>query len=488
MIDLSVIVASYETRGRLLDCIESVLSAARALREAEVEVIVVDNGSRDGSALAISERHPGVRLLARLRNTGFAAAMNAGIRAARGRHLLLLNSDVEVKAALLGGALRLLDGDGSISLLAPALRHGDGRLQRSLHAPPDWHSECLPLPSRWRAEERRRVAAARPADVCDVEAVRGAALFLPATVAEKVGVLDERFFFFLEETEFCTRIRRAGGRVVFAPGLEARHHLGESSKRRAPLETRIEYHRSLYRFLRREHGPGLAGVARGVRCVRALLTCTLNLPAAALSGRARARCAERFGLALWHLRGCPDAPGLAACLASRPLETDATDPVGAGDRKEAYGMTSTDPRRDSIGALLDRLPASRVLVVGDLMLDEYRSGDVERVSPEAPVPVVEVTRTRCAPGGAGNVALGVRALGAHCRLVATLGTDPEGDRTAGLLAEAGFDAGDVLRSSGPGHAAQAARRGARSAARPPRPGGNGALRRRSARPHRAACT
>lgn len=321
MIDATVIIASFDTRTLLLDCLADVARAQEALPSRTLEVVVVDNGSSDGSAAAVRAAFPDVLLLAGVRNRGFAAAMNRGLRAAKGRTAILLNSDVSVDAALIDGGLRRLDQHPDIGVLGPRLLHVDGRPQRSVHRPPSWRTEFLPLDWIDRITERlgRRdahesSAAGLPSQEIDVDAVRGAVLFLRTSMLEKVGDLNESFFFFLEETEYCARARRAGFRVVWAPALTAIHQLGASSKRRAPAATRIEYHRSLYRFLEAERGRSLAIAARVNRALRTSVGLLGTLPTLPFSTRARGRFSQRTALLLWHLRGCPDQPGLAEML------------------------------------------------------------------------------------------------------------------------------------------------------------------------------
>ena len=157
----------------------------------------------------------------------------------------------------------------------------------------------------------------------EVEAVRGAVFFVRGELFEKVGLLDESFFFFLEETDYCRRVREAGYRVYYCADVFATHQLGASSKRRAPLATRIEYHRSLYRYLARPRGAWVARLARAGRMLRSafsifglalvvpFVSCFPRSPQAA---RMRARLAERSGLLLWHLRGCPLEPTFADAM------------------------------------------------------------------------------------------------------------------------------------------------------------------------------
>lgn len=320
--DLSIVIASYETPELLSACLDSVARAQRARPKRSLEVIVVDNGSRDDSVARARASDAAPRVLAFARNRGFAAAMNAGVRLASGRTVLLLNSDVELDAALLDGAMALLDAEPRIGLLGPALVHPDGRAQRSVHVLPGLDSELLGERFARRLRRVEREHPGPPRGWREVEAVRGAVLFVRRELFEKLGPLDEGFFFFLEETDLCARARAAGHAVAFVPSLSARHRLGASSKRRQPTATRIEYLRSLDRALRRHRGPIVAATVRGLRAMRAGVGVLVGLAPALISPRARARVRGRAGLLLWHLRGRPVEPSLAAALRATPRVRD----------------------------------------------------------------------------------------------------------------------------------------------------------------------
>ena len=309
MKDLTILIPSFDTRALLASCLSSVEAAISETPELDVEVLVVDNGSRDGSVAAIRDRFPAVRWVALSRNLGFARAINRGLALCRGRIVLLLNSDVEIEYSLLRGGMALLDERSEIGVLGPCLRHPNGRPQSSVHPLPSLATELLP-DFLLRLVRPQGFASAAGKDVCEVEAVRGAAFFLRASLIEKLGHLDERYFFFLEETDYCRRVREAGHTVVFAPMLSATHRQGGSSKRRLPLATRIEFHRSLYRYLAARHGTATARLARGSRIFRgSVLLVALGLSSPFLPS-SRRKLPERFGLWWWHLRGCPDRPTL----------------------------------------------------------------------------------------------------------------------------------------------------------------------------------
>ncbi len=322
-VDLSIVIASHGTAGLLAACLASIEQARDASPAIELETIVVDNASPDDSVACARSSCLAPRVLAYARNRGFAAAVNAGVAFARGRYVLLLNSDVEVPLRLLADAVALLDEELRIGVLGPALVHPDGRPQRSVHVLPGLDSELLGEGMARRLRRRERDHAGPPVAWRDVEAVRGAVFFVRKELFEKVGSLDEGFFFFLEETDFCARVRGAGHAVAWVPGWRVPHRLGASSKRRAPLATRIEYLRSLDRALRQHRGPTVARAVALVRFLRAVAGLVVAALPSLFSVAARARNAERLGLVLWHLRGRPPEPSLADALASASSDEDA---------------------------------------------------------------------------------------------------------------------------------------------------------------------
>lgn len=310
MIDVSVVVVTWNTRELTLDCLASVTAALAP--PTTTEILVVDNGSSDGTAEAIRERFPTARVIALPANVGFAAGCNAGLRAIRGRHVLLLNSDARVMPGTLERCVRFLDQHPEVGIVGPQLLHPDGRRQNSIHNFPIVATELLPK-ALFEALFRRRFPSRRwvGEEPLDVEAVTGAAMFARAAAVRDVGPLPEEYFFFLEETEWCRRARKAGWRVVHLPTAFAIHLSGASSKRRDPALTRIEYHRSLYHFFRVNRGTGWMATVLSLRLLKSLFYVVTRAPLALLGGRGLARWAVHRDVLVWHLQGCPRAVGLA---------------------------------------------------------------------------------------------------------------------------------------------------------------------------------
>ncbi len=331
-VDLSIVVVAWNTRELVLECLDRIDQELRCESapsgpnrpdppDRTIEVWLVDNGSQDGTAAAVRERTPWVEVIALPENTGYACGNNAALSRVRGRVVLLLNSDVQVNRAAVLRCLEVLDRTPDAGAVGPCLRHPDGRPQNTIHPFPSFWSELLPTvglellwPTRFPSKRRP------PTEVRAVDAVRGAALFVKRDVLRQVGPLAEDYFFFLEETDWCWRIQRAGWRVLFVPDATVTHGLGASSKQVDPLATRIEYHRSLYRFLCLHRGESTARAVRAIRVAKSLASVALLSLAAPASARARRRLAERLALLRWHFAGCPAEGGLA-----RPTRSPALD-------------------------------------------------------------------------------------------------------------------------------------------------------------------
>jgi hypothetical protein len=123
--------------------------------------------------------------------------------------------------------------------------------------------------------------------------------------------MPEDYFFFLEETDWCFQIRRAGWKVVHLPEPRIVHIHGWSTKKKTPASTRIEYHRSLYHFFRKNRGWPTAAIVVALRFVKTLLHLVVMAPVALFSPRARSRWGQRAQVLAWHLKGCPRGAGLA---------------------------------------------------------------------------------------------------------------------------------------------------------------------------------
>jgi GT2 family glycosyltransferase len=265
---LSIIIVSYNARAHLERCLAALQESPAMVPH---EIVVVDNASSDGSAEA-AQRFAGVRVVAAGANRGFAAANNIGIRASRGECLLLLNSDTVVPAGALDTLVHELERRSDVAVLGPRLVDGEGRPELSfgkMIAP--WNElrqKCLVLfNDRGAPWATARVAALTSRERFP-DWVSGACLLVWRQDAEAVGLLDERYFMYTEDVDFCAAIRARGRRIFFTPAV-AIVHLRGRSRAAAPAATERAYRRSQLAFYQKHH-PAFAPLLRGYLRLRGI--------------------------------------------------------------------------------------------------------------------------------------------------------------------------------------------------------------------------
>jgi N-acetylglucosaminyl-diphospho-decaprenol L-rhamnosyltransferase len=247
----SVLIVSYNTRDLLLESIASVID------EPGVETIVLDNASADGSPEAVAERFPSVHLLRSKTNLGFAGGVDAAAGVARGRALLILNPDARLEPGTLDVLLDFLDRHSRAALVAPALRYPDGRPQAAAFHFPGLVQVVLDLFPVDRAMETRlngraRVKEGRPRRV---DHPLGACMLIRRLAWDDVGPLDDGYFMYLEEIDWCRRARLRGWHIWHHPSAVAVHHGGSSTRQQADAMF-AQLWRSRLRYYQRFHGPG----------------------------------------------------------------------------------------------------------------------------------------------------------------------------------------------------------------------------------------
>lgn len=265
-LDLSVVIVSYNVREHLLACLETVCAGLQAggLRG---EIIVVDNASSDGTVEAVRAAFPGVEVIANRGNRGFAAANNQGIQRARGRVVVLLNPDTRVARDALGRLVRYLDENPAVGVVGPRLVYPDGRTQPSRRRFPTLLTgflESTVVQDYWRDNRvlRRYYVADRSDDETqEVDWLVGACLAVRREAIETAGLLDERFFLYSEEVEWCWRIRRAGWRVVYLPEATVYHHESASAGQE-PASRQIAFDTAKVQLYERLHGRPTAEILR----------------------------------------------------------------------------------------------------------------------------------------------------------------------------------------------------------------------------------
>ena len=255
LIDLSIIIVSWNVRDLLRRCLQSIVAAQGSLR---LDVIVVDGGSVDGSPQMVAQEFPHVHLIACQENVGFPKGNNIGLVQAAGRYILLLNPDTEIVGDALRRLTAFLDSQPDVGVVGPQLLHSDGRVQSSRRRFPTLTTAFLE--STWLqpyapAGVLRRYYALDLPDgaTADVDWVVGAALMTRREVVGQVGEMDEGYFMYSEELDWCRRIKEAGWRVVYLPAAQIVHHEGKSSEQ-AVTARHIYFQRARLRYFRKFHG------------------------------------------------------------------------------------------------------------------------------------------------------------------------------------------------------------------------------------------
>jgi GT2 family glycosyltransferase len=227
MLDVSIVIVNYGTRGMVKQGLKSLRAARIALN---YEIFVVDNGSGDGLPSLVREDFPEVRLIALEKNVGFAAGNNLAIRQAKGRYVFILNPDAMVNPGSIETLAAYMDAHPEIGVLGPKLVRPDGTRQESAHrSPTPWIPVYRRTPlgrlPRGRAAIDRYAMRDETWDAPkEVDWMEGAALFVRRAALDAVGLFDERFFVYFEDADWCRRFWIEGWKVVYLPSAEIIHY------------------------------------------------------------------------------------------------------------------------------------------------------------------------------------------------------------------------------------------------------------------------
>jgi N-acetylglucosaminyl-diphospho-decaprenol L-rhamnosyltransferase len=270
--DVAVSIVNTNNRDLLLACLES-------LRGTDAEIVVLDNASEDGSADAVRERFPDVRVIAQAFRAGFGANHNTVIRATDSRYVYVLNEDTTSSDWGFDRMVAFLDANPRLAALGPRLVYPTGRHQQSAWRFPTPAVSVLGLPSLGRIGVEQSVGNCPR----NVDWAIGAALVLRRQALGEVGLFDEGFFLYSEEVDLCRRLRRAGWRACYFPEVTVVHHESQFSTG-IPARRINELWRSRHRYWRKHHSPAgarLAALATGAQyALRAAAAAPLRRDAA----------------------------------------------------------------------------------------------------------------------------------------------------------------------------------------------------------------
>lgn len=316
----SVVIVNYNTRELLRACLQSVRK-----QNVSVEIIVVDNASKDGSAAMVQQVFPEVTLIANPDNRGFAAANNQGFAIATGEYVLMLNSDTEItNPNSVSRLTEYLETHPEVGIVAPRLRNAESVIQQSAA----WHTPNLltlfleysllnrVLYRLWPTKRYPGKVLLSLEELKSSQTVAdllGACLLFRKALLDELGWLDEQFFIFLEETDFNRRARQAGYELRYWPEVEVMHRWGSSIDTGSSLKSRYGlYYPSLYNYLMKHEGLPYAAIAYAEAVLISGISLVLLLfgwifgSAAALVGRPALRqsvlnqLSVVSGIVAWH--------------------------------------------------------------------------------------------------------------------------------------------------------------------------------------------
>ncbi|MFJ7736030.1 glycosyltransferase family 2 protein [Lysinibacillus sp. NPDC097287] len=249
--DLSIVIVNYNTKKLTIDCIQSVINSKLNF---QYEIFVVDNASSDGSVEQIKKTFPPVYVISNKENVGFSKANNQAIKECNGRYILLLNSDTIVNEDTLDEMIRFMDGETNVGAVGCEVNLPDGTLDKACHRgfpTPEASfyyliglAKKFPNSPKYNSYHKSYM---NMNEVHDIDCLVGAFMMVRREAIEQVGLLDEEFFMYGEDIDWCYRIKESGWRIVYNPTVSITHYKGASSRRK-PYKIVYEFHRAMYLF------------------------------------------------------------------------------------------------------------------------------------------------------------------------------------------------------------------------------------------------
>lgn len=313
MAKVSILIINWNTKELLK---RALVSVRETVNDINWEGIVVDNGSIDGSTELIEAEFKDFKLVKNYKNLGFAKAVNLGIQKAKGDFILLLNSDAALQPNTLKQLLSVIENDSKIGVVGAELVYADQTPQNSVDHIPNLATEVLNksvlkwLFPKWYPGKRSGFT-----EPTVVPSLIGAGMLLRKKTLDEVGLFDERYFFFLEETDWCYQINKKGWKCVYVPGVKILHLQGRSAKK-YPNRSKVEFYRSRYYFFKKNYGFGtclILTIGLIIKILIGWLTCAIaSLFTLFLNKNTRKRFVRYNILLFWHILGCPKKMGLTA--------------------------------------------------------------------------------------------------------------------------------------------------------------------------------
>ena len=253
--DLSICIVTLNTREYLEACLHSLKAQTHRLR---LEVIVVDNGSADGSQEMLGRDFPQVKLIQNQQNRGYTAPMNQALHQGTGRYLAQLNPDTLVHESAFDRLVEYMDAHPEVGICGPKVLNADGTMQKSCRrgesrplAVIGYISGLYRLFPNHRGLNQYHLNYLPEDETNVVDGVAGSCMVIRREVIDQIGYLDEAYFAYQEDADLCFRARQAGWQVVYMPGAQITHFGGRGGSRFQPWRSIYEWHRSYWVYYRK---------------------------------------------------------------------------------------------------------------------------------------------------------------------------------------------------------------------------------------------
>ena len=254
-LDLSICIVTYRARDYLEECLRSIYTLTH---QTHFEIIIVDNGSQDGTVEMVQGAFPEVRLILNEANLGFSYPINQAMRAAHGDAILLLNPDTLIFPQAIDNLFSYLKDHPAVGILGPKVLNPDGSLQtpcrRSEARPWDVISYFLGLAARFPKDKRfsgYTLSYMDEDETHEVQGVSGSCMLIRYDLISQIGYFDEGFFAYQEDADYCLRARKAGWKVVYYPEAKVTHFGGQGGSRVQPYRSIWAWHKSYYLYYRK---------------------------------------------------------------------------------------------------------------------------------------------------------------------------------------------------------------------------------------------
>ncbi len=307
MKDITVVIVNWNTGDLLRNCLNSVYETMKDIR---YEIIVVDNASTDGSVAMLRKEFPTVTIIENRENRGFGAANNQAFAVMKGRYALLLNSDTILTKHAIGELFQFMENHLDTSLACGQLLNEDGSRQNSIANFPTLitllaNTSLLEYLFPKRFPSKRYIHK----NPVEIESAIGACVLVRKKAMDDIGVFDERYFFFFEETDWAYRMRSAGWKIYHVPSAVIYHLQGKSVG--DSIRSRIEFYRSRYQFFKKYRRSiyvyAVYSIIISRLMINSFFTLLGNIVTVFMKRNLRRKWKVYIQLIYWHLKGCPES-------------------------------------------------------------------------------------------------------------------------------------------------------------------------------------